>query len=93
MKEFGETKESGAEYTKRGGTNEIEKAKGKGSSGKEAKLREGLSKDKKVEEKNVRVEGKKGWITHYGKKCDGKKSDGRRSEFKEGSDNREKPFN
>ena len=91
MKQPGEIEGAGAEHSKLGEKNGIEEAKGKGSSGKESKVREGFSKEKKVEEKNARVEGKEGWITNDGKKSVGKKSDVRRSESKEGNI-REKPF-
>jgi len=45
-----------------------------------------------VEEKNIRLEGKKGWSTYDGKNSDVRRSDSKRSEFKEVNDNGEKPF-
>jgi len=79
MKEPRETRGPGSEYAKLGKNNGIEGAKRKGSSGKEAGVREGSSTEKKVEEKNTRVEGKESWITSDGKKCVGKKSDVKKS--------------
>ena len=91
MEQRGNVKVAGAEYLKLGEKDGIDESKGKRSSGKESEVREGFSKEKKVEEKNARVEGKEGWITCNGKKCEGKKADVRRSESKDGNI-RKKPF-